>query len=80
MSVLLPPFGFSSSFSLIKIYEFLVEDMPDKVDPVLHQKILDAGELKGKIIATNTTNELCRLTMEIFAGVPSLTLFALTCR
>lgn len=27
-----------------------------------------AGDMMGKAIATNTSNELCHLTMQIFAG------------
>lgn len=60
-----------------QIYEFLAQDMPDKVDPALHQQITQAGDLRGKIIATNTRNELCQMTMEIFAGVPPLLFFPL---
>lgn len=57
-----------SGIGLYNIYEFLAEDMPEKVDPTLHQQIENAGELKGKIIATNTQNELCQTAMSIFAG------------
>jgi hypothetical protein len=49
--------------------------MPEKVDPALHQQIVRAGDLRGKIIATNTRNELCQMTMEIFAGVSSSLFF-----
>lgn len=43
---------------------------PEKVDAAIHRQILEAGDLKGKIIAQNArSNELCQLTMDIFAGV-----------
>ena len=32
-------------------------------------QIMAAGDLMGKVIATNTSNELCRMTMAIFAAV-----------
>lgn len=53
-----------------QVYEFLVTKYPEKVDAAIHRQILEAGDLKGKIIAQNTrANELCQLTMDIFAGV-----------
>mmetsp|Transcript_37 Transcript_37/g.78 ORF Transcript_37/g.78 Transcript_37/m.78 type:complete len:405 (+) Transcript_37:45-1259(+) len=57
-----------SGTGLSNVYSFLVEEMPDKVDPTLHAEIMAAGDLMGKVIATNTSNELCHLTMQIFAG------------
>mmetsp|Transcript_6600 Transcript_6600/g.9979 ORF Transcript_6600/g.9979 Transcript_6600/m.9979 type:complete len:221 (-) Transcript_6600:131-793(-) len=57
-----------SGTGLYNIYEFLSEEIPDKVDRKVHEEILKAGDMKGKVIATNQSSELCRLTMDIFAG------------
>jgi glucokinase len=58
-----------SGSGLANVYEFLTTKYPEKVDAALYQKISDAGDLKGKIIAQNAPqNELCHLTMSIFAG------------
>jgi hypothetical protein len=46
-----------------------VSDLPPPW-PVCLCQISAAGDMKGRVIATNTqNNDLCRMTMEIFAGV-----------
>jgi len=57
-----------SGIGLSNVYEFLALEMPEKIDSKIHSEIQTAGDLQGKIIATNRqNNELCALTMDIFA-------------
>ncbi len=68
-----------SGTGLVNIYEFLSHTFPELVDADVHAKIESAGDLKGRIIATNQQNEVCKKSMEIFitsygaeAGVAAL--------
>ena len=68
-----------SGTGLVNIYEFLSQTYPELVDEDIHAKIQSAGDLKGRVIATNQQNLVCKQTMEIFitsygaeAGVAAL--------
>lgn len=68
-----------SGTGLVNIYEFLSRQYPELVDAELNAKIDGAGDLKGMFIATNQSNPVCKMTMEIFitaygaeAGVAAL--------
>jgi glucokinase len=68
-----------SGTGLANVYEFFASIMPGKVDKDVAAQIAAAGDMKGAVIAKNTQNELCRLTMELFvtaygaeAGVAAL--------
>ena len=68
-----------SGTGLVNIYEFLSQTYPELVDEDIHAKIQSAGDLKGRVIATNQQNVICKQTMEIFitsygaeAGVAAL--------
>lgn len=56
-----------SGTGLANVYEFLSSHMPNKVNPVVHEKIQVAGDQKGRIIAESQQDcELCKQVMEIF--------------
>lgn len=68
-----------SGTGLVNIYEFLSQTYPEYVDEDIHAKIQSAGDLKGRVIATNQQNLICKQSMEIFitsygaeAGVAAL--------
>jgi glucokinase len=69
-----------SGSGLVNIYEYLSSVFPDQIDKEIYNKIYDAGDLKGSVIATNRENcTLCKQTMDLFitsygaeAGVAAL--------
>ena len=59
---------------LATMYEFFAQRFPEKVVSHVHESILAAGEMKGKVISTHARIgaaphcELCELVMETFAS------------
>ena len=57
-----------SGTGLVNIYEFLVHKFPNRVDAQVHEKIMNAGDMKGKFIAMNANpDSLCEQVMNCFA-------------
>lgn len=53
-----------SGTGLANCYEFLAYEFPKKVDKKVHKEFLEAGDLRGKVVAVNSkTCELCELAM-----------------
>jgi glucokinase len=55
-----------SGTGLVNVYEFLAIIYPDLVDETIHTKFLSAGDMKGKVVAENASNnEICKIAMDI---------------
>jgi len=53
-----------SGTGLANCYEFLAHEFPKKVEKKVHKEFLEAGDLRGKVVAINAkTCELCELAM-----------------
>lgn len=62
------------------MYEYFSSIYPDDVDPEVHREFLAAGDLKGRVVASNQQNRICHITMQEFvrcygatAGITALT-------
>jgi glucokinase len=54
-----------SGTGLANVYEFLADEFPNQIEPKVHKEFLQAGDLQGKVVATNAkTCKLCELAME----------------
>lgn len=57
-----------SGTGLANIYEFFAQEFPQKVNQKVQAEFIKAGDMKGKVVATNAKKcELCELTMSTFA-------------
>jgi glucokinase len=56
-----------SGTGLANVYDFLSNEFPDRVDPTVHQKFLQAKDEQGKVVAENSQSlgSLCRDAMDI---------------
>ncbi|CAM9622567.1 unnamed protein product [Chrysoparadoxa australica] len=58
-----------SGSGIVNVYNFLAAKYPDRVDPDVHKVFLEAGDLKGKVIAENAgvDGSICQQVMSIWA-------------
>ena len=55
---------------LANVYEFLAKEFPGNVDKKIHKEFEGAGDMKGKVVAVNSSvkGSLCAQAMEIMMG------------
>jgi glucokinase len=55
-----------SGIGLANVYQFLVEEFPDRVDQKVHEEFKSAGDMKGKIVSDNAIEgSLCKQALDI---------------
>lgn len=55
-----------SGKGLANVYEFLTTEFPERVDALVHEEFLEAGDMQGKVISSNAGDgTLCRQAIDI---------------